>query len=107
MLLLLMTKRAKSSLKMISVLSTGVGEKTKVSVDLGKRFSLYWERGDLLAFRLCCFTLCRLDVLCSFSVWCLGRMWNSIVSVPDHCLFIYYKLKNSKLGLTESVHERY
>ena len=27
--------------------------------------------------------------LCSFPVWCLGRMWKSIVSVPDHCLFIY------------------
>ena len=23
-----------------------------------------------------------------FGVW--GRMWNSIVSVPDHCLFIYF-----------------
>ena len=26
-----------------------------------------------------------------FSVW--GRMWNSLLSVPDHCLFIY--LENS------------
>ena len=31
----------------------------------------------------------RLNCLCSFLVLCLGRMWNSIVSVPDHCLFIY------------------
>ena len=23
-----------------------------------------------------------------FGVW--GRMWNLIVSVPDHCLFIYF-----------------
>ena len=23
-----------------------------------------------------------------FSVW--GRVWNLIVSVPDHCLFIYF-----------------
>ena len=27
-----------------------------------------WERADLLAFRLCCFTLFRLDVLCSSPV---------------------------------------
>ena len=31
------------------------------------------ERADLLAFRLCCFTLSRLDVLYSFRVWCLGK----------------------------------
>ena len=28
-----------------------------------------WERADLSAFRLCYFTLCRLDYLCSFSVF--------------------------------------
>ena len=38
-----------------------------------------------LAFRSCCFNLSRLHCLCSFPVWCQG----SIVSVPDHCLFIY------------------
>ena len=32
-----------------------------------------WERADLLAFRLCCFTLCRLDCLCSFPVRYLGK----------------------------------
>ena len=32
-----------------------------------------WERADLLAFRLCCFILCRLDLLCSFPVWCLRK----------------------------------
>ena len=31
------------------------------------------EIADLLAFRFCCFTLCRLYFLCSFSVWCLGK----------------------------------
>ena len=47
------------------------------------------ERLDLLAFRLCCFTLCRLDFCVPFpySVW--RRKWNSIVSIPDHCRFIY------------------
>ena len=44
----------------------------------------------LLAFRLCCFPLCRLNCLCWFPVWCLGRMWNSIVSISDHCLLIYF-----------------
>ena len=46
-------------------------------------------------FLLCCLTLCRLNqfffffcVPFPFGVW--GRMWNSIVSVPDHCLFIYF-----------------
>ena len=38
------------------------------------------------------FTWCRLNslIVCipfPFGVW--GRIWNSIVSVPDHCLFIY------------------
>ena len=46
-----------------------------------------WERAELLAFRLCCFTLCRLDFL---FLW--GRKLISIVSVPDHCLFIYSTL---------------
>ena len=27
-----------------------------------------------------------------FGVW--GRVWNSIVSVPDHCLFIYFSTQN-------------
>ena len=26
-----------------------------------------------------------------FGVW--GRMWNSIVSVPDHCLFVYFSFR--------------
>ena len=27
-----------------------------------------------------------------------GRMWNSIVSVPDHCLFIYFAGKEGYLS---------
>ena len=32
-----------------------------------------WEKADLLAFRLCCCTLCCLDFLCSLCVLCLGK----------------------------------
>ena len=35
------------------------------------------------------FILCRLSCMCSFPVWCLGLDVDSIVSVPDHCLFFY------------------
>ena len=49
-----------------------------------------WERADLLAFRLCCvffmpsWLFVFLSRVISWEVF-----WNSIVSVPDHCLFIY------------------
>ena len=50
-----------------------------------------WERADLLASHLCCFTLCRLDCLCSFCVWCLGKEveFDYIVSrsLPFHICF--------------------
>ena len=48
-------------------------------------------RADLLSFRLCSFTLCRLDFFCvpfSYGVW--RRNGNSIVSIPDHFLYIYF-----------------
>ena len=32
-------------------------------------------------------------VLFPFSVW--GRVWNSIVAVLDHCLFIYFRCNNA------------
>ena len=35
--------------------------------------AIYWESAVLLAFRLCCFTLCRLKCLCSSPIWCLGQ----------------------------------
>ena len=51
------------------------------------------ERVVPLAFHLCCFNfsvvLVIVRVSFPFDVW--GRMWNSVVSVPDHCLFIYFK----------------
>ena len=49
------------------------------------------ERAVPLAFPLCCFNLSAVLVVrvpFPFGVW--GRMWNSIASVPDHCLFIYF-----------------
>ena len=48
------------------------------------------ERADLLAFSLCCFTLYHLDFFVPFPYGVWGRKWNSIVSVPDHCHFIYF-----------------
>ena len=44
-----------------------------------------------LAFHLCCFNFSAVLVVrvpFPFGVW--GRMWNSIVSVPDHCRFMYF-----------------
>ena len=44
-----------------------------------------------LAFHLCHFYFSAVLVVrvpFPFGVW--GRVWNSIVSVPDHCLFIYF-----------------
>ena len=53
--------------------------------------AIFWERAFPLAFHLYCFYFS--DVLVvrvpfPFGVW--GRVWNSIVSVPDHCLYFIY-----------------
>ena len=32
-----------------------------------------WERADLFAFHVCCFTLCRIISLCSFLEWFMGK----------------------------------
>ena len=40
----------------------------------------------------CAVLLCSVLILCfsfPFGVW--GRMWNSFVSVPDHCLHVYFE----------------
>ena len=55
--------------------------------------AIRWERAAPLAFHLCCFyfgAVLVVRVPFPFGVW--GRMWNSIVSVPDHCLFIYVSI---------------
>ena len=56
------------------------------------RTSLWPSAGKelpLLAFHLCCFNFSAVlvvRVLFPLGVW--DRMWNLIVSVPDHCLFL-------------------
>ena len=50
-----------------------------------------------MAFPVCCFNYSAVRVPFPFGV--LGRMmWNSIVPIPDHCLFIYILLL--KYGFT-------
>ena len=53
--------------------------------------AICWERAVLLAFLVCCFNFSAVLVVrvpFPFGVW--GRIWNSIVSVPDHCVFINF-----------------
>ena len=45
---------------------------------------------DLLAFRLYCINVV-LTVCVPFPYGVWGRMWDSIVSVPDHCFTIYFR----------------
>ena len=52
--------------------------------------AICWERAPL-GFSLCCFNFSAVLVVgvpFPRGVW--DRMWNSIVSVPDHCRFIYF-----------------
>ena len=42
--------------------------------------TICWERAVPLAFLLCCFNFSAVFSCTSpFPMWCLGRMWNSIV----------------------------
>ena len=54
--------------------------------------AICWEIAVPLAFHLYCFYFSAILVVrvpFQFGVW--GRVWNSIASVPDHCLsFIYF-----------------
>ena len=53
--------------------------------------AICWEKAVPLAFHLCCFNFSAvLVVRVAFPFGVMGRMWNSIVWVPDHCLFIYF-----------------
>ena len=52
--------------------------------------AICWERAVPLAFHWCCVyfsSVLIVGVPLTFGV--KDRIWNSIVSVPDHCLFIY------------------
>ena len=58
-------------------------------------FSITGERAVPLAFRLCCFYFSDVLVVDVPFPFCVkGGFWNSIVSVPDHCLFIYFELNS-------------
>ena len=51
-----------------------------------------WERAVPLGFLLCCFYFCAvLTVGVPFPFGVSGRRWNSIVSIPDRCLCVYYE----------------
>ena len=53
--------------------------------------AICWEIAVPLTFHVCCFYFSAvLTVSVPFQFGAEGRMWNSIVSVPDHCLFIYF-----------------
>ena len=54
--------------------------------------AICWERAVPLAFTCTVFILVSsffVGVPFAFGIY--GRTWNSIVSVPDHCLFIYFE----------------
>ena len=54
--------------------------------------AICWERAVPLAVHLCCFNFSAvLIVRVPFQFGVSGKMWNSIASVPDHCLFIYFQ----------------
>ena len=50
----------------------------------------WWERAFLLALLLDVLLDAVLTVCITFPFGVWGRMWNSIVSVPDHRLFFYF-----------------
>ena len=50
--------------------------------------AICWERAGLFSLRLCGFTLYCLNC---FGAW--DKMWDSIVSILDRCLFIYYQYR--------------
>ena len=51
--------------------------------------AICWGKAVLLVFHLCCFYFSGVLIVCvPFQFGAQGRMWNSIVSVSDSCLFI-------------------
>ena len=64
--------------------------------------AICWERTVSLAFHLCCYCFSAVFIVgVPFPFGISGRMWNSIVSVPDRCLFIYLPIcdKNKFLNI--------
>ena len=53
--------------------------------------AICWERAIPVAFHLCCFYFSAVLIVGVPFPFCVsGKIWNSIVSVPDPCLFIYF-----------------
>ena len=49
-----------------------------------------WERAVPLAFHLWCFCFSAVLIVgVTFPTGVYSRVWNSIISAPDHCLSIY------------------
>ena len=62
--------------------------------------AICWDRAVPLAFHLCSFYFSAVLIVgVQFPFGVLDRMWSSIVSVPDHCLFICFILSLS--GIVE------
>ena len=76
-----------------------------------------WERTDLLAFRLCCLTLCCLDFLGSFPVWWLGKevefdcidSWSLPFNLLSYCALLKQAWQKvpSRLPFLNTGHSRY
>ena len=55
--------------------------------------AIWWKKDVLLTYRLCCGTLdVVLGACVSFPFVVLDRAWNSVVLVPEYCLFIEFVL---------------
>ena len=65
--------------------------------------AIFWERVVPFAFHLCCFYFSAVLIIgVPFPFGVKDRIWNSIVSVPDHCLFIYITRERLYLYLYSS-----
>ena len=64
--------------------------------------AICWERAVPLAFFFCCFYFSAVLIVgVPFPFGVYGRMWNSIVSVPDRCLFIYFTARQDHFSHSE------
>ena len=64
--------------------------------------TICWERAAPWLFTCGVFIFSAVLVIrvpFPFGVW--GKVWNSIVSVPDHCLFIYMVMSVSLISKSD------
>ena len=53
--------------------------------------AVYWDRAVPLVFYLCWVCLSSVLIVCvPFPFGVEGRMWNLILSVPDHCHCLFF-----------------